>query len=136
MPDKIRVLIADDDEIVSTGILATLQTDSVLQEILHIDLESRFIEKVLDRVAKGDYHLLILDLDWFNDQGAGLHALQTLLKTRPNLYIITISNFPDLVDQSREAGAHIARPKGFRRHELIDLIHNALNYLNQNGHLH
>ena len=127
----IKILIADDDEIVCTGIKRILDVDTSLQIDFQVEIESKLVERVRTRVNQ--YDILILDLDWYGDQEAGLHILRKIRKKHEKLCIITMSNWPDLIKQSRSAGATIARRKGFDRNELIDLIKEAVDEISRNG---
>jgi DNA-binding NarL/FixJ family response regulator len=131
---SIKILVADDDEIVCTGIKRILEIDRSLQKVFQVEIESKLVERVGTRVSQLDYDILILDLDWHADQEAGLHILRKLRKAYPDLCIITMSNWPDLIKESRSAGATFARPKGFDRTALIDLIEQALTEINRNGY--
>jgi DNA-binding NarL/FixJ family response regulator len=116
-----RILIADDDEFVAKGMKLALDGADLPRE-LSVEIEYELIETVAQRIQSGDFDVLILDIDWYGDQEAGLHAIQSLKVKTPDLRVVAISGYAHLVSKARVAGADIARRKGFNSEELIRLV--------------
>jgi DNA-binding NarL/FixJ family response regulator len=120
-----RVLIADDEEFFALGAKTALESASFAD--LSVKVEYQVIEKILHKNKLDNFDVLILDLDWHGEQEAGLQAIPKLKTIKPDLRIIAISNFPNLVSEARKVGAEIARPKkGLTGERLIELINLAL----------
>lgn len=122
--NTIRVLVADDDEFVAKGMQATLKTSSLAN--LEVEIEYELIEKVYHKLRSNRFEVLILDLDWYGNRTTSLKTIRELKETNPDLRIVAISAYPELVNQASEVGAEIARPKGFTGRELIKLVKDVL----------
>lgn len=122
--EKTNVLVADDEEFVAAGMRIILETSPIAN--FEVELEYELIERIFPRIQANAFDMLILDLDWYGDQAAGIQAISDLKITAPSMRIVAISNFPKLVNQARKARVDIACRKGFSGRELVDLVMLAL----------
>lgn len=86
---KLKVLIADDNDIITSAVTDELRKNPNLEEVFAIkrieDLET----------AVTGYDVLVLDLEFRRDSIAGLQALENLMKKHQELKVIIFSNHPD-----------------------------------------
>ena len=104
---KTTVLVADDEEFFALGVKTGLE--AIPTANLRVDIVYQVIEQVFDKIRESSFDVLILDLDWHDEQNAGLEAIPRIKDIKPNLPIIVISGYPKLVTQARKQGVEIAR---------------------------
>ena len=118
VPDRIRVLIADDHRLFGQALEAILATDDRLEVIGHAADGAEAVQLALNvdpDVILMDIAMPIMD---------GLHATKQIRKQKPRacILILTGSNARTDVDQAREAGAAGYVTKDRIAAELIDAI--------------
>ena len=84
-----KIIIADDHEIVRSGIKFTLQS----QKNLHIEDEASSYTELMDFLSKKKYDFLILDLN-LGDKN-GMHSIREISNLFNNLPILVLSMFPE-----------------------------------------
>ena len=84
-----NIIIADDHEIVRSGIKFTLQA----QKNLHIDAEASSYTELMELLSKKTYDFLILDLN-LGDKN-GIHSIREISNLFNNLHILVLSMFPE-----------------------------------------
>jgi two-component system NarL family response regulator len=118
VPDRIRVLIADDHRLFGQALEAILATDERLEVVGHAGDGSEAVQLALDLdpdVILMDIAMPIMD---------GFQATKQIRKHRPHacVLMLTGSNSRSDVDQAREAGAAGYVTKDRIASELIDAI--------------
>jgi len=84
-----NIIIADDHEIVRSGIKFTLQ----VQKNLHIEDEASSYNELMGLLSKKTYDFLILDLN-LGDKN-GMHSIREISNLFKNLPILVLSMFPE-----------------------------------------
>ena len=122
MEEHIKIIIADDHEIVRCGIKFTIAT----QSNLHIEDEASSYKELLTLLSKKSYDFLILDLN-LGDKN-GLHSIEEISKTFQNLPILVLSMFPEdpYALQSIQSGASGYLNKKVISHDLLHAINHIL----------
>ena len=118
VPDRIRVLIADDHRLFGQALEAILATDDRLEVVGHAGDGSEAVQLAVDLdpdVILMDIAMPIMD---------GFQATKQIRKHRPHacVLMLTGSNSRTDVDQAREAGAAGYVTKDRIASELIDAI--------------
>jgi DNA-binding NarL/FixJ family response regulator len=118
VPDRIRVLIADDHRLFGQALEAILATDERLEVIGHAADGAEAVQLALNvdpDVILMDIAMPIMD---------GLHATKQIRKQKPQacILMLTGSNARTDVDQARQAGAAGYVTKDRIAAELIDAI--------------
>ena len=118
VPDRIRVLIADDHRLFGQALEAMLATDDRLEVIGHAADGAEAVQLALNvdpDVILMDIAMPIMD---------GLHATKQIRKQKPKacILMLTGSNARSDVDQAREAGAAGYVTKDRIAAELIEAI--------------
>lgn len=115
--DKIRVVIADDHIYAAEGLQKIVSEAEDMQcvgsttELLNLPaLVKNFSPDVL-----------VLDIAWLGDKMAGIHILPDLRAIQPELPVVMVTVYPELIELAREAGTH-PLSKGFSKHELLNAI--------------
>ncbi len=90
---------------------------------------------VLDITPNPLPDVIVLDLAWPGDMYAGITFIPELKNKYPDSQIIAITNYPELIEPAREAGALPLR-KGFSREELLDTIRYAVRTKGQLNYIH
>ena len=114
----ITVLIADDTEVARDGLRAMLRTADHIQVVGETDSifsVSRLIQELSPDV-------LLLDLKWYSDRSVGWIKIREVKEIDPEIKIIAITAYEELIPDARKAGADEVLTKNFRREELLDLI--------------
>jgi len=104
---KIRVIIADDTDIVREGLTRILAAETDME----IVGEGATIHGTISKVHELRPDVLILDLMWFKDDMAGVNAIKRLAQEVPETKVIAITVYPHLIEQARNAGAVAALNK-------------------------
>jgi DNA-binding NarL/FixJ family response regulator len=116
--DTIRVFLGDDQYIAREGWKRIL--DSV--EDIEIVGEAITAHEVPRKVSELVPDVILMDLKWFGDESAGWAAIQEVKTKQPNIRIIAVTAYENLIRQARTAGADAVLLKTFTRDELINLI--------------
>ena len=115
---KIRILLADDTLIAREGWRRILETD-IKMEIVG---ESKSAQETPRKVLDLNPDVILMDLKWFGDPTAGWIAIREIKKSSPEVKIIAITAYENLIKDARLAGADAAITKTFSRDELLELI--------------
>ncbi len=118
MSDRIRVLIADDDPMILTGLQLNLDQYRDIELVGQIDNAGN----TLTAIHKNKANVLIMDLMWFGDEHAGIEQIRRVRAENLAIKIIAITAYQHLLEDAKLAGAHIVRRKGFSAEELIQDI--------------
>lgn len=118
MKDKIKVLIADDNPIMLDGLQLNLNQYHDIELAGKIKNISNTLTMVLEKKAT----ILIIDLAWNGNKRAGIDQIRQVRKMAPEVKIIAITAYEELIDKAEDAGAHIARRKGFPAKDLVEDI--------------
>lgn len=121
MTNKIRVLIADDHEVVRSG-LKSLLTGTEIKVVAEVATGSAAIKYVMEN---DDVDVVLLDIRM--PDGDGLGALGRIKLEKPQLPVLMLSTFdnPTYVARTVALGASGYLLKGCTREELIDAIRKA-----------
>jgi DNA-binding NarL/FixJ family response regulator len=113
-----RILIADDHAIFREGLKQILED---VPELVVVDEASRG-QEVLDKVAKQDYDLLLLDIAM--PGLSGLETLKLLRSQKPKLRVLILSMYPEeqYAVRAIKAGAYGYITKASASEELIQAI--------------
>ncbi len=128
--NEYKIIIADDHEIVRTGIKFTVES----QDIFHIEDEASSFSELIDLLGKKGYDFLILDLN-LGDKN-GIHSIREISNKFNSLPILILSMFPEdpYALQSIQAGASGYLNKKMVSKELLSAINCILDgkkYINQ-----
>ena len=125
-----KIIIADDHEIVRSGVRFTIES----QENLHIEDEASSFSELMSLLSKKNYDFLILDLN-LGDKN-GIHSIREISNLFETLPILILSMFPEdpYALQSIQAGASGYLNKTMVSKELISAINSIMKggtYINQ-----
>lgn len=120
---KISVLLADDTPIARAGISSLLDGVS---DIVILG-EAATAQEVPLCVLEKKPDVLLLDLNWFDDESAGETAIRQIKKISPQTRIVAISAYKHLIERARRAGAEAALNKGISKSELLSAIRSVYN---------
>jgi len=115
---KISVLLADDTLIAREGWLRILET----ADDIAVVGEAVTAQETPRKVAELNPEILLMDLKWFGDRTAGTTAIREVRKCCPQVKIIAMTVYEELIDDARRAGADAALTKTFTREGLLGLI--------------
>src|SRR5512138_2284196 len=101
MRNSIRVLVADDQWISRAGLCKALEGTPDISIVSVVD-ELGELSPTLSR-APAD--VLIFDLRWNEHDATGLNLLRRTKAEHPELQILAITAYLDLVPKARESGA-------------------------------
>jgi DNA-binding NarL/FixJ family response regulator len=118
----IRVLIADDHVIAREGLKNILLNAATDMEIVGI---AETIDDVLRKLDALRPDVMLLDLSWYEDKHVGLKVIEKTRKEFPEIQIVAISVYHDLIDAAQKLGAH-GLNKGFTIEQLLDSIRMAV----------
>jgi DNA-binding NarL/FixJ family response regulator len=118
MAETIRVLVADDTDIAREGMQRILARETDIVVVGEGTTASGTVQKV--RGLRPD--VLLLDLKWFGDEGAGIDTIRQLTREVPETRIIAITMYPDLIERAKSAGARSALTKDVPTRQLIEEI--------------
>lgn len=116
--DKIKVLIADDQEVTREGLKTMLEPATDMEVIGEALSALETFRKVIELSPD----VILMDLKWFGDETAGWTAIREIKSSHPGKRIIAITAFSRLIKEARRAGADAAILKTFTREELLKLI--------------
>jgi len=114
----IRILIADDQVVMREGLKKVLEP----HDDMVIIGEATVAQEVLGKAQDFQPDIILLDLLWFQDESAGIAALEQLKQALPQTKVVAITAYDDLIEKARRAGAEAALPKGFTVEELVSVI--------------
>ena len=111
----IRVLVADHRDMQREGMLAMLGRGD------DIDLvdNAATINEVLEKTTRTRPEILLLDLNWGDDEHAGIDVIRQLGEQAPDSKIVAISQEGELRAQAMEAGAVAFLTKDISQDDLI-----------------
>ncbi len=112
------VLLADDTLIAREGWKTILETADDIQVVG----EAVSAQETTRRVLELAPDVLLMDLKWFGDPTAGWSAIGEIKRSHPQVKIIAITAYEDLIADARRVGADAALLKTFSREELLGLI--------------
>lgn len=118
----LRVLIADDHEIVRRGIKQILQEE---YSFAHFD-EAADTSTLIDKAISGGWDIIVSDLAM--PGGGGLHALQQISQHAPGIPVLILSIYPEEQYAARvmKAGAVGYLNKDAAPDELVNAVQNIL----------
>lgn len=116
--EPIRILIADDQVVMREGLKKVLEP----HDDMVIIGEATVAQEVLGKAQDFQPDIILLDLLWFQDESAGIAALEQLKQALPQTKVVAITAYDDLIEKARRAGAEAALPKGFTVEELVSVI--------------
>jgi DNA-binding NarL/FixJ family response regulator len=114
----IRVMVADDQDIVRQGMRRILERSSGLEVVCEGTTKLGTIESAL--ANRPD--VLLLDLMWFDDPEAGIDVIKRLARELPTTQTIAITQYPDLMERARAAGARSAVNKDLSTDRLVEEV--------------
>jgi DNA-binding NarL/FixJ family response regulator len=116
--NPIRILIADDTLIAREGWKKVLETADDVEVIAEAVSPSEAVQKALELVPD----VLLTDLKWFGDETAGWTCIKNIKASKPEIKIIAVTAYENLIRSARIAGADGALLKTFSREELLSFI--------------
>ncbi len=119
---KIRILLCEDQEIVSEGIAAALEKVENF-DVVDVLCDARDIHKALLDGKEAD--IILTDIVTANKHNV-LDEIPAIRQDFPDIKIITITGFPDItfMDKAKKAGVNSFVYKNVGTKELVSLIHN------------
>ena len=118
MDHRIRIIIADDQDIAREGMRRILSNEQEFELVGVVAVLPDVIQKVHD--LKPD--ILLLDLQWLGDEIGGIETIRRLAHEVPDTKIIAITVYRHLIQLARNAGAKAAVTKDIPMKQLIDEI--------------
>ncbi|MDQ3704173.1 MAG: response regulator transcription factor [Chloroflexota bacterium] len=118
MTKPITVLLADDMLIARAGWQRILE----LEDDIEVAGEAVTAQEAASKVLTLQPDIVLMDLDWFGDQTAGITAIAQIKRVSPQTRVIAVTAFQYLIGDARKMGADGALSKGFSRQELLDMI--------------
>ena len=121
MENKIKILLCEDQEIVSEGIANSLsKLDNF--EIVKILANAK---DILSSLKENEIDVILTDIITENKNNV-LDFIPEIKKEFPNVKIITITGFPDItfMDKAKKAGVNSFIYKNVSTKELVSLINN------------
>ena len=117
-----KIVIADDHEIVRSGVKFTIEP----QKNMHIEDEASSFSELIDLLSKKSYDFLILDLN-LGDKN-GIHSIREINDLFDALPILVLSMFPEdpYALQSIQAGASGYLNKKMVSEELITAVNSII----------
>jgi two-component system, NarL family, response regulator YdfI len=115
---KITVVLADDTLIAREGWKKILETSEEIKVIG----EARTASQATKIAAELKPQVMLMDLKWFGDETAGWTAIKEIKKDSPEVKIVAVTAYENLIRDARLAGADSAMLKTFTRQELLDEI--------------
>lgn len=115
---KIRVLIADDHEIVRRGLRDMFETADDI--VVVGDTDS--VHSVPRLIQELSPDVLLMDLKWIDDESAGWIKIREVKKTFPTLRVIALTAHAHLMMDAWKAGADQVVSKNLRREEWLEVV--------------
>jgi DNA-binding NarL/FixJ family response regulator len=118
MDNRIRVLLADDQDVAIEGLQRILGREDDIEIVGAVQTAPEVLPKV--RETRPD--VLLLDLKWHQDDRAMDEVIAQLRHEFPDTCIIGLTAHDSLVRQARDAGATWAITKDVHKDELVRLV--------------
>lgn len=115
---RITVLVAEDTDLGRIGLRNMLATAKDVQ----IVGETNSVYSVARMIKELSPDLLLMDLRWYDDDSAGWIQIREIKKENPDLKVIAITAYPNLIADAWKAGADQVVSKNLRLEELLELI--------------
>jgi DNA-binding NarL/FixJ family response regulator len=115
---QITVLIAEDTDMGRFGLrnmLITAKDIQILGETNSVYAVSRLIKELSPDI-------LLMDLRWYDDDAAGRVHIRELKRENPELKVIAMTAYPNLIADAWKAGADQVVSKNLRLEELLELV--------------
>lgn len=114
----IRVVVADDH------VYATEGLGNIISQASDMELVGKAMRlfEVVPLVTEKEPDVVVLDIAWLGDKTAGIHMIPEIRAASPQVEVIAISVYPEVLDQAQEKGAVLVLSKGFSKTELQDAI--------------
>jgi DNA-binding NarL/FixJ family response regulator len=115
---QITVLVAEDTDVGRIGLrnmLATAKDIQIVGETNSVYAVNRLIKELSP-------DLLLMDLRWYDDDTAGKVQIRELKRENPELKVIAITAYPNLIADAWKAGADQVVSKNLRLEELLELV--------------
>lgn len=115
---RITVLVAEDSEMGTIGLrnmLATAKDIQIVGETNSVYAVGRLIKELSP-------DLLLMDLRWYDDDSAGQVQIREVKRENPELKVIALTAYPNLIADAWKAGADQVVSKNLRLEELLDLV--------------
>jgi DNA-binding NarL/FixJ family response regulator len=113
-----RVLIADDHQTERRGIAGRLSSVDDIEVVGQVEQ----IELVLDEIHRSQPDVVLMDLKWEEDEGAGARVIAQVKQIYPEIKVVAISVYDQLIPEALQAGADAALVKGFSGEDLLKAI--------------
>ena len=119
MDDIIRILLCDDQEIVSEGLRSSLNKEKDIK-VLSVISDAELIN---DELKSKEYDLLLADIITENKHNV-LDYLPLIKKENPSVRIVIITSFPDVsfMEKAKKSGADSFVYKNVPFKDLVNLI--------------
>jgi DNA-binding NarL/FixJ family response regulator len=115
--NTIRVVVADDHIYAAEGLEKIVSEAEDMQCVG----STTVLLELPALVKKLRPDVLVLDLAWLGDKQAGIEILPDLRAIQPDLPVVAITVYPELIELARQARTH-PLSKGFSKHELLNAI--------------
>ncbi len=115
---RIRVLVGDDDPLMTLGLEASVQQYPDLEYVGQILTPG----KVLSLIEAKEPDVVIMDLEWWGDSRAGIDQIERIKTKYNNIKVIAFTAHKELIEQARQAGADMAIKKGVSPNQLIECV--------------
>lgn len=115
---KIRVLIAEDTEIGRKGLRGMFET---AEDIVLVG-ETDSVYSVPRLIKELSPDILLLDLKWYDDETVGWIKIREIKREMPEIKIIAITAYPNLMSEAWKSGADQVVTKNLKLDELLELI--------------
>jgi DNA-binding NarL/FixJ family response regulator len=115
---RITVLVAEDTDVGRIGLrnmLLTAKDIQIVGETNSVYAVSRLIKELAP-------DLLIMDLRWYDDDAAGRVQIREIKRENPELKVIAMTAYPNLIADAWKAGADQVVSKNLRLEELLELV--------------
>jgi len=116
----LRVIVADDHEVAVEG-MSKMVADAPDMQVID---QTQDLTSLPDLVEQLDPDVVILDIDWYGDHKAGIKMIDRLREVKPDLAIVGVTVYPELVEPASQSGV-LALKKNFSRKELWPVIRQA-----------
>ena len=113
-----RILVVDDEEHIRVLLCLLLEQDGYN---VHTATDG---EEALDEMMKRRFDIVLTDFDMPRRNGLGVLSFGRVIC--PGVPILLMSAVPEIVDVARERGAYACILKPFDNHDLLDLLHGAV----------
>lgn len=116
----LRVVVADDHEVAVEGISKMVSAAPDMQVVG----QTQDLTTLSDLVEEHDPNVVVLDIDWYGDHRAGIRMIDRLREIKPDLVIVSVTVYPELIGEASATGV-LALKKNFSRLELWAAIRQA-----------